>query len=229
MTSLALEASDGLPLVAAMPGQFVVLRLKPAPEEPVLLRSYSLSGEPSEARWRLGVKREPNGAAGAYVETGLKVGDVIDASAPRGAFTLKQGDGPVVLLSAGIGSTPVLAMLHALAASGSRREVWWIHGARNRAEHAFAAEVQALLKSLPGGHSHIRYSAPGPTDRLAVDFDGPGRLDAQRPQDAGRASRRGFLSVRTVRLHERPDRGSDELGRPRPRGCTVRISARVPR
>ena len=150
VTSLVLEPSDGRPLGAAMPGQFIVLRLKPAPDAPALLRSYSLSGEPNAQRWRLSIKREPNGVAGAYVEARVKVGDVIDASAPRGAFTLSQGDGPVVLLSAGIGLTPVLAMLEALAAGGSRREIWWIHGARNRAEHAFAAEVQALLKSLPG-------------------------------------------------------------------------------
>ena len=185
VTSLMLEPSDGRPLAAAMPGQFIVLRLKPAPEAPALLRSYSLSSEPSAERWRLSIKREPDGAAGAYVETELKVGDIIDASAPRGSFTLKQGDGPVVLLSAGIGATPVLAMLHALAAGRSRRPVWWVHGARNGAEHAFAAEARALLKSLPGGHSHIRYSAPAPGDRPAVDFDGLGRLDVQALKELG--------------------------------------------
>jgi ferredoxin-NADP reductase/MOSC domain-containing protein YiiM len=185
VTSLALEPSDGHPLAAAMPGQFIVLRLKPAPDAPALLRSYSLSGEPSEERWRLGIKREPNGAAGAYVETLLKVGDVIDASAPRGAFTLKQGDGPVILLSGGIGLTPVLAMLQALAAGRFRREVWWIHGARNRAEHAFAAEVQTLLKLLPKAHSHICYSAPSPMDRPAIDFDAAGRLSVQVLQELG--------------------------------------------
>ena len=185
VTSLMLEPSDGHPLTAAMPGQFIVLRLKPAPEAPALLRSYSLCSEPSEERWRLGIKQEPNGAAGAYVETRLKVGDVIDASAPRGAFTLRQGDGPVILLSAGIGLTPVLAMLQALAAGRSRREVWWIHGARNRAEHAFAAEVQGLLKLLPGGRSHICYSAPGPADRPAIDFDAAGRVDVHVLQELG--------------------------------------------
>jgi len=185
VTSLMLEPGDGHPLVAAMPGQFVVLRLKPAPEAPALLRSYSLSSEPSAERWRLSIKHEPNGAAGAYVEAVLKVGDVIDVSAPRGAFTLAQGDGPVVLLSAGIGSTPVLAMLHALAAGGSQRDIWWVHGARNGAEQAFAMEARALLKSLPGGHSHVLYSAPGPTDRLAVDFDGPGRVDVQALKELG--------------------------------------------
>jgi ferredoxin-NADP reductase len=91
----------------------------------------------------------------------------------------------VVLLSAGIGLTPVLAMLEALAAGGSRREVWWIHGSRNRAEHALAAEAQGLLKSLPASHSHIRYSAPGLTDRPGVDFDDLGRVDVQVVQALG--------------------------------------------
>ena len=150
-----------------------------------MLRSYSLSGAPSDERWRISIKREPNGAVGTYVEERLRVGELIDASAPRGAFTLKPGDGPVILLSAGIGATPVLAMLHALAARGSRREIWWVHGVRNGAEHAFAAEVQALLELLPKGHSHIRYSAPGPTDRPAVDFDAVGRLGVHALQELG--------------------------------------------
>jgi ferredoxin-NADP reductase/MOSC domain-containing protein YiiM len=177
VTSLALEPGDGRPLAAATPGQFIVVRVKPAPEAPALLRSYSLCDEPSEDRWRISIKREPEGALGAYVEARLKVGDVIDASAPRGAFTLEQGDGPVALLSAGIGATPVLAMLHALALSGSRREIWWLYGARDSSEHAFAGEVRKLLKLLPSSHSHIRYSRPRPTDRLAVDFDAAGRFD----------------------------------------------------
>ena len=91
VTSLVLEPSDGRPLVAAMPGQFIVLRLKPAPDAPALLRSYSLSGEPSEQRWRISVKREPERRRRGLCPGGLQVGDVIDASAPRGAFTLKPG------------------------------------------------------------------------------------------------------------------------------------------
>jgi ferredoxin-NADP reductase len=177
VTSLILDAADGKPLTAALPGQFIVLRLRPAPDGPALLRSYSLSGEPSEGRYRISVKREPHGAAGAYVDRRVQAGDVLEAGAPRGSFTLQRGDGPVVLLSAGIGVTPVLAMLHALAAEQSPREIWWIHGARNSSEHPFAAEVRALLKVLPAGRSHICYSAVKPTDRTAVDFDRVGRVD----------------------------------------------------
>ena len=185
VTSLGLEPTDGPPLAAALPGQFIVLRLRLAPDAPALLRSYSLSGGPREDRYRLSIKREIHGAAGAYVETQVRIGDVLDASAPRGSFTLRPGDGPVVLLSAGVGATPVLAMLHALAAGTSSREVWWIYGARNSGEHPFAAETRALLEALPRGHSHIRYSSPGPGDRLAVDFDARGRLDMHAIEELG--------------------------------------------
>jgi len=166
-------------------GQFIVLQLKPAPDAPALLRSYSPSDEPSEDRYRISVKRETHGAAGAYIDAGVRVGDLLEASAPRGNFTLGPSGGPVILLSAGIGATPVLAMLHALAAAASPREVWWIYGARNGGEHPFAAETRALLKALPRGHSHICYSAPGPADRPAVDFDTPGRLGVPVLQELG--------------------------------------------
>ena len=125
----------------------------------------------------MSVKREAHGAAGAYIDDKLQVGDVVDASAARGSFTLRPGDTPVVLLSAGIGATPVLAMLHALAAEASTREIWWLYGARNGREHPFAEETRSLLKALAHGHSHIRYSSPDPEDRPSVDFDAPGRLN----------------------------------------------------
>src|SRR5215469_338897 len=176
VTSLVLEPADSKPLTAAPAGQFIVLRLRPGLDESALLRSYSLSGEPSEDRYRISVKREPHGAAGAYIDMRVQPGDILDVSAPRGTFTLLQRDGPVVLVSAGIGATPVLAMLHALAAEQSPREIWWIHGARNSSEHPFAAEVRALLKTLPASRSHICYTVPRSTDRPAVDFDGVGRV-----------------------------------------------------
>jgi ferredoxin-NADP reductase/MOSC domain-containing protein YiiM len=178
VTSLQLEPADGRSLAAGLPGQFAVLRLRPAPDVPPLLRSYSLSGEPSEARYRISVKRHTGGVAGGYIADGVRPGDIIEMTAPRGGFTLQPGDGPVVFLSAGIGATPVLAMLHALAAAKSPRQVWWLHGARDRGEHPFAEEVRAALKVLPRAHSHIRYSAPGAGDRPGIDFDAPGRLGA---------------------------------------------------
>ena len=98
-------------------------------------------------------------------------------SAPRGAFTLRSGDGPVALVSAGIGATPVLAMLHALASAASHREVWWLYGARNRNEHPFAKESRDLVHALEHGRSHIVYSQPQPEDQLGRDYDSPGHLN----------------------------------------------------
>jgi len=185
VTSLQLEPADGRSLSAGLAGQFAVFRLRPAPDKPPLLRSYSLSGEPSEAHCRISVKRNAHGVVGAYITDKVRVDDLIETTAPRGAFTLQPGDGPVVLLSAGIGATPVLAMLHGLAAAKSPRQVWWLHGARNREEHPFAAEVRAALKELPISRSHVRYSAPGPGDRPGIDFDAEGRLGASVLADLG--------------------------------------------
>jgi ferredoxin-NADP reductase/MOSC domain-containing protein YiiM len=176
VTSLLLEPEGGFPLLKARAGQFVVLQLAlgGAPQ----MRSYSLSGEPSDRRYRISVKRETHGVASAYVNEMVQIGDVLEISAPRGNFTLQPGDGPVVLLSAGVGATPVLAMLHTLAAEGSRRDVWWLHGARNGRDHPFAEEVRGLLKTVTSGHCHVLYSAPGAEDRLGIDFDATGHLTA---------------------------------------------------
>ena len=116
IVSLVLVPADDQPLAAALPGQFVVLRLRPS-------------------------------------------------------------NSPVVLLSAGVGATPMLAMLHALADEASPREVWWLFGARNRDEHPFAQEARSLLQMLPGSRSYIFYSRPGPQDRPGLDFDAAGHLN----------------------------------------------------
>ena len=185
VTSLVLEPTDGHCLAVALPGQHVVLRLKPAPDSAALLRSYSLSGAPSADRYRVSVKRESHGAAGALIDSQVRVGDLLEVSAPRGGFMLGQGDGPVVLLSAGVGATPVLAMLHALAAAASTREVWWISSVRDGGEHPFAAEVRALVAVIPRGHRYLRYTSPGPGDRPGLDFDAPGRLSVGALRELG--------------------------------------------
>jgi ferredoxin-NADP reductase/MOSC domain-containing protein YiiM len=174
--SVTLEPTDGRPLEPGLPGQFIVLRLRPTPTGPALFRSYSLSGAPSSERYRISVKIEPHGAAGRYLSGHLRAGDVLDVSAPRGSFILEPGDRPVVLLSAGIGATPVLAMLHVLAARASARSVWWLYGTRNRQTHPFEAESRRLLEALKLGHRHVVYSRPEPADRLGQDFDEAGHV-----------------------------------------------------
>ncbi|MDE3180020.1 MAG: 2Fe-2S iron-sulfur cluster binding domain-containing protein, partial [Acidobacteriota bacterium] len=176
VVSFELQPGDGHSLAIPLPGQFIVLRLHPRSRAPVL-RSYSLSSSPKSDCYRISVKLEPNGAASAYFKTQSNIGDLLETSAPRGSFTLRPGDGPVVLLSAGIGATPVMAMLHALADENSQREVWWLFGARNKKNHPFAQEARSLLEALPHGRSHIQYSRPDPDDRLGPDYDAPGRFD----------------------------------------------------
>jgi ferredoxin-NADP reductase len=105
------------------------------------------------------------------------LGDVLDVSAPRGSFTLRPSQNPVVLLSAGVGATPVMSMLHSLAAEKSQREIWWINGARDRADHPFAEESRSLLKQLSRGRGYIVYSRPAAIDQVGADFDAPGHID----------------------------------------------------
>jgi ferredoxin-NADP reductase/MOSC domain-containing protein YiiM len=176
--SLVLEPLGGDALPGFLPGQFLALKLEPPDAPAALLRSYSLATPADERGYRIGVKREDGGMGSAFLHDRVEEGHVLEVGAPRGDFTLEvDGTGPVVLLSAGVGVTPVLAMLGALARAGSERALWWVHGARNGAEHAFAAEARELLSRLPAARSHVRYSRPRPADRVGADYDTAGRID----------------------------------------------------
>jgi ferredoxin-NADP reductase/MOSC domain-containing protein YiiM len=176
VTSLSLENRDGSPLPAALPGQFLVLKFRPKPDRPPILRNYSMSGAPGADAYRVSIKQEANGLGSTFLCNQVRVGDSLEVAAPRGTFTLRPGDGPVVLLSGGIGATPVLAMLHALASTASHREVWWLYGTRNRDDHPFAQESRDLIKALAHCRACVCYSKPSPADRLRDDYDAPGHL-----------------------------------------------------
>ena len=178
IVSVQLAEPGGAAVPAALPGQFLTLRLPVKAGQPPLLRSYSLSGPPGAATYRVSVKREPHGAGSQFICSRVRAGDVLAAAAPRGTFTLRPGQEPVLLISAGVGATPVLAMLDALAAAKSGRDIWWLHGARNRAEEPFAAESRSLLTTLASGHRHVCYSHPGPDDIQGRDYQTAGRLSA---------------------------------------------------
>jgi len=178
VTSLSLADPAGVALPPPQPGQFLTVRLDVTPGVPPLLRSYSLSGAPEAGSYRISVKREEHGAGSQFVHGRLRPGDRLEVAAPRGTFVLQPGDRPVLLISAGVGATPVLAMLHALAASRSGREVWWLHGARSRAEEPFADESRSLLASLARGHRHVCHSQPGPGEVPGRDYQTAGRLSA---------------------------------------------------
>jgi ferredoxin-NADP reductase/MOSC domain-containing protein YiiM len=185
VVSLELESGDGQPLARAEPGQFITLKLRPGQGSSPLARSYSLSGSPADATYRIGVKVEPHGAAGHYIRTDVRVGDKLEVGAPRGLFILDDSEQPVVLVSAGVGVTPMLAMLHALHDRRSTRDIWWLHGARNRSEHAFAEETKSLLDDLAHVHRRIWYSRPSPTDRADTDYDAVGRITPEVLEAAG--------------------------------------------
>ncbi|MGW2288994.1 MOSC domain-containing protein [Streptomyces phaeochromogenes] len=158
VASIRLASPDGTPLPTARAGQYLTLRI-PGVTEPALVRSYSLSRVPDADGYRISVKGEPHGTVSGYLTARLRPGSILDVAAPRGDFVLAEGTGPVLLISAGIGLTPVLSMLHELAARRSDREVWWIHGARGPQEHPLAAEARTLLASLPHTHERVFYSA----------------------------------------------------------------------
>ena len=176
VTSVYLEDEDGAPLPPPRAGQFLPVRL-PEAGSPAPVRSYSISSDPAAGSYRITVKRESLGLVSRYVNTTLREHAVLEAAAPRGDFVLMDGDNPVLLISAGIGVTPVLAMLHRLAAQRSTRPVHWIHTARDAGQDAFADEARGLVESLADGHEHVFYTAPDaavPTRPTIVR----GRLDA---------------------------------------------------
>lgn len=166
--SIRLQADDHDPLPPALPGQYLTVKI-PGAGEPAPLRSYSLSGDPSAGYYRISVKREDHGLVSGWLHAHVQPRMVIAAAAPRGDFCLTEDRRPVVLVSAGIGATPVLAMLHALAAAGSGRDIWWLHTARNRETQAFAGEVATLIESLPHARQQVFYTeTQGRLDRDVI-------------------------------------------------------------
>ncbi|MFB9469438.1 MOSC domain-containing protein [Nonomuraea salmonea] len=206
--SIHLQAPDGAPLPAAEAGQYLTFRVAAAGDPPPV-RSYSLSSAPGADHYRVSVKREEYGLVSRYLHRDLRPGAVLEVAAPRGDFVL-AGDpstatGPVVLASAGVGATPVMAMLHRLAAEHTVRRLWWIHVARSRAEHLFAREAHTLLARLPGAREHIFYTTEDHQDHQdGPDGHGTGEDvtggDAPGGETAGRPARRLAAGVH----HGRP-------------------------
>ncbi len=188
ITSFYLVSEDAKPLDPFLPGQFLPLQLDvPGQYQPVL-RTYSLSDAPHENHYRLTIKREsappdqPDaypGVASNYFHGQVEVGARLLAKAPRGRFVLDpQGEAPVVLLSAGVGLTPMVSMLNAIAGSGSKRPTWFVHGCRNRRAHALSESVREIARAHDNIRVHIRYSQPTAEDLVGRDYDDRGYVDA---------------------------------------------------
>ncbi|UXI77101.1 globin domain-containing protein [Streptomyces vinaceusdrappus] len=165
--SLVLRPADGRPTPSFRPGQYVGVRSS-LPDGSHQIRQYSLSAAPGRADWRITVKRvrggaRPEGEVSSWLHAHARPGDVLTVSAPFGDLALDEGDGPLLLASAGIGVTPVLAMLDHLAATGSTRPVTVVHADRGPADHAHRQEQLDLVRALPGARLHLWYEEPGDT------------------------------------------------------------------
>jgi ferredoxin-NADP reductase len=170
-----------LPLFAA--GQHVPIRVPIREGEYTEERLYTVSSSPQDNLFRISVKRE--GRVSGALHDGVREGHIVELRAPRGSFTLTTGETrPLVLVSAGVGITPMVSMLrhliHEARRTGRMRMTWFVHGARNAAARAFDAEVSDLVRASSGAVKRVRLlSAPSDTSVKGVDYDAMGRLDAE--------------------------------------------------
>lgn len=178
VTSFRLASANGGSLPPFVPGQHLPVTLAVPGHPHPIERNYSLSGPPDDPTYRITVKREAKGIASRYLHDRLTVGDEIEARAPSGDFRLASGGAPLVLASAGVGVTPMLPMLHAVAAARSSRRVWFFHGVRNAAEHVFRREAEALARQVGTLSLHGFYSAPRPADLPLPPHIRQGRMTA---------------------------------------------------
>ncbi len=179
VTSFVFDARDGGSLMPFKSGQHLPIELmEPGLNEPIR-RTYSLSGPPNESTYRITVKREPNGLASRYLHDRLEPGAIIQCRPPSGDFVLDCSECPLVLISSGVGVTPMMSILHATAAEERDRPIWFIHGARDGDHHPFKRETRKLATDRPNIRVHVAYSRPRPEDKLGTDFDSEGRISAE--------------------------------------------------
>ncbi len=177
VTSFVFEARDGGPLSAFEPGQHLPIELTvPGVEEPVR-RTYSLSSAPGVDRYRISVKREAKGLMSRHLHDNVEPGAFIESRRPAGDFMMTCNICPLVLVSAGIGVTPMLSILHAVAPESGDRPVWFVHGARDGRHHPLAGEVRDLVADRPNIDLHVAYSRPRPEDEIGADYDSEGRVN----------------------------------------------------
>jgi ferredoxin-NADP reductase/predicted pyridoxine 5'-phosphate oxidase superfamily flavin-nucleotide-binding protein len=178
--SFHLEPADGAGIVPHKAGQHLPIRITLPGDAKPLIRTYTLSVAPSDGLYRISVKRD--GRVSAHLHDTLKVGDVIEARAPAGDFTIDALERrPAVLMAAGVGITPMLAMLRHVVYEGLRkrrvRPVWMIVSSHSLASRAFAQEIDALEQSAGGAVNVIRVLSDTNGARLGRDYDASGRID----------------------------------------------------
>jgi len=186
ITSFYLAPADGGQLPSFKAGQYITVKVD-HPTTPTSPRNYSLSDRPGLSHYRISVKREPSLAPGApaglisnYLHDEIKEGDVLHLGPPCGEFTLpadRAAARPVVLVSGGVGLTPVVSMLKELAHHDDKTPIYFVHGTRNRRTHALAGEVRNLAAECPNVCIHVRYSEPDADDVAAGHCDSTGLID----------------------------------------------------
>ena len=177
--SFELSPADGRCLPEFVAGQHIVVKI-PGPGGAPVIRMYSLCGPVNPTSYRIGVKTEPNGVGSDYMHHHLQAGDRLEISAPRGVFTLTPNTRPLILLGAGIGITPLLAMLYAVAAHRNDREVWWIYTTQDKGHYPFREEVQQISGSLVNYRGQISFTRPRAGEIPGRDFDTSGRLTTEK-------------------------------------------------
>jgi ferredoxin-NADP reductase/predicted pyridoxine 5'-phosphate oxidase superfamily flavin-nucleotide-binding protein len=179
VASFLLEARDGGTLAEFEAGQHLPIQLEIPGHVAPVRRTYSLSNGPGEEHYRISVKRKRNGVASRHLHDNVEKGAFIDAYGPAGEFVLRKTDRSTVLISAGVGLTPMVSMLNALVRKQSPGHVWFIHGARDSDHYPLSEEIRSLVAGNKNAHAHVVYSQPAPGDVPGIDFDSSGRVDGE--------------------------------------------------
>ncbi len=183
--SFYLAPHDGKPIPAFKPGQYLTFQLHVPNQTKPVIRCYSISDAPrSDNHYRVTIKKAfpprdvasaPPGIASSYFADNLQEGDIVDVKAPGGVFFLDlQRATPVVLISGGVGITPMLSMMNAILNSGSKREIWFFHGARNSREHIQKEYLERIAAQNENVHLFVSYSSPAPDDVEGKDYQHKG-------------------------------------------------------
>ncbi|WP_453996561.1 NO-inducible flavohemoprotein [Bacillus nitroreducens] len=179
ITSFYLKPDDGKEISSYQAGQYLTVKVQPEGDQYTHLRHYSLSSAPGKDYYRISVKREEHGVVSNYLHNELTEGDVIQVSAPAGDFVLDAKNTPAILISGGVGLTPMVSMLNTIVEQQPEREVMFIHGALNSNVHALKAEVEEIAAKHDNVKNFVVYSEPTEQDREVMNFDKEGFIDLE--------------------------------------------------
>jgi nitric oxide dioxygenase len=183
VTSFYLKPEDGEAIATYNAGQYLTIKAKVPGEQYTHIRHYSLSNPPGNGYYRISVKREdehdtsPEGIVSNYLHNQIQTRDTLPFSAPAGDFVLQHDGLPVVLISGGIGITPLFSMLNTLVKEQTKQEITFIHSTRNSKTHAFREDVKQLANNNGNITSLVCYDSPTEEDRASKSFDKEGYID----------------------------------------------------